>query len=134
MRLYSVVVTSLAVGAPTKWTDNLIAHHQLPEVRYRSRGVERGVSWAGVVRIALIRALHLELGCGIREAVILSDTLLRSGTDSVSLGQRLVLGFDRQALELDVRQRLGEALESAPRPRRGRPARRARDRLPSDQG
>jgi len=134
VRLYSVAVTSLAVDAPTKWTDNLIAHHRLPEVRSRSRGVERGVSWAGVVRIALIRALHLELGCGVREAVMLSSTLLRNADNNVALGQRLVVGFDREGLERDIRQRLGEALESAPRPRRGRPARRDRDRLSSDWG
>ena len=91
------------------------------------------MSWAGVVRIALIRALHLELGCGIREAVMLSGTLLRDASNTATLGARLVLGFDREGLEQDVRQRLGEALESAPRPRRGRPARRDRDRSPSDQ-
>ena len=81
------------------------------------------MSWTGLVRIAVIRALHLELGCGVREAVALSDSLLRSGSGSVALG-RVSVAFDREALERDLRQGLGDALESAPRPRRGRPARR----------
>ena len=124
MRLYSVVVASLAIGAPGKWVDNLIAHHDLPDVRSRARGVARGISWAGLVRIALIRELHVALGCGVREAVALSDQLLRATTGQVTVGQWSMLGFERRGLEEDLQRRLAEALESAPRPRRGRPARR----------
>jgi hypothetical protein len=125
VRLYSIVVASLAIGAPVKWVDNLIAHHDLPDVRSRARGVARGISWPGLVRIALIRELHLALGCGVREAVALSDQLLGATTGQVMVGQWSVLGFERRGLEEDLQRRLAEALESAPRPRRGRPARRA---------
>ena len=122
MRLYSVAIASLAVGAPVKWTDNLLAHHQIPEVRSRSRGSARGVTWAALVRIALVRELHVRIGSGIREAVALADSLIRaSGT--VSLGERLSLRVELTELERDLRQRLADALESAPRPRRGRPPR-----------
>ena len=134
MRLYSVAVTSLAVDAPLKWTDNLIAHHPIPDVRSRSRGIARGVPWAGVVRIALIRALHLQLGCGVREAVALSGGLLRSSDGTLTLSKWVTLALDRDALERDVQRRLVEALESAPTPRRGRPARRDGSRRPSDVG
>lgn len=124
MRLYSVAVASLAVDAPVKWTDNLIAHHAIPDVRSRKRGISRGVSWAGVVRIALIRELHLALGCGVREAVTLSGQLLGASDGVVTAGRWTTLGFDRRALEDHLQRRLTDALESAPRPRRGRPARR----------
>jgi len=127
-------VASLAVDAPVKWTDNLIAHHALPEVRSRARGVPRGVSWAGVVRIALIRVLHLQMGCGLREAVALSASLLRDSERAVTLNDWLTLAVDRDVLERDVQRRLAEALESAPRPRRGRPARRERLRTTSGLG
>ena len=33
MRLYDVAVTSLAIGAPVKWTDNLIAQAALGRER-----------------------------------------------------------------------------------------------------
>jgi len=124
LRLYSVAVASLAVDAPTKWTDNLIAHHDIPEVRSRTRGVARGVSWAGLLRIALIRELHVALGCGVREAVALSDVLLQSPTGNLRAGRWSTLAVDRLALEQDLQRRVAEVLESAPRPRRGRPARR----------
>jgi hypothetical protein len=124
VRLYSVAVASLALGAPAKWTDNLLAHHQIPEVRSRTRGVARGVSWAGLVRLALIRELHLALGCGVRDAVTLSARLLHASDGVVPVGPWATLGFDRRALEAQLQQRLAAALESAPRPRRGRPVSR----------
>lgn len=124
MRLYSVAMASLAIDAPVKWTDNLIAHHAILEVRSKTRGVPRGISWTGLVRIALIRELHLALGCGVREAVALADQLLRAPDRAVIVGRWSTLGFDRRALEEDLQRRLAEALESAPRPRRGRPVRR----------
>jgi len=125
VRLYSVAVTSLAVDAPSKWTDNLITHYDIPEVRSKTRGVARGVSWAGLVRIALVRELHVALGCGVREAVELSNVLLQAPAWTLKVGRWSTLAIDRPALEQDVQRRLAEALESAPRPRRGRPARRA---------
>ena len=124
MRLYSVAITALAVDATVKWVDNLVAHHDLPEVRSRSRGVARAVSWDGVVRIAIVRMLHLQLGCGVREAVSLSGALLRPSTAALSLGRWLTLAVDRVTLEQELQARLAEVLESAPRPKRGRPARR----------
>jgi len=126
LRLYSVAIASLAVDAPTKWTDNLIAHHDIPEVRSTARGRARGVSWAGVVRIALIRQLHLGLGCGVREAVALSSALLLAPADGISVARWVSLGFERRALEQHLQRRLADALESAPRPRRGRPTGRAK--------
>jgi len=125
MRLYSVALTALAIKAPHKWTDNLIAHYDIPDVRSRKRGVARGVSWPGLVRIALIRELHVALGCGVRDAVALSDVLLRAPSGQVAVGRWATLGFERSTLEQDLQRGLAEALESAPRPRRGRPARRA---------
>jgi hypothetical protein len=125
VRLYSVAIVSLAIGVPVKWTDNLIAHHYIPDVRSRARGVSRGVSWSGLVRIALIRELHLVLGCGVREAVALADPLLRVPTGTASPGPWLTLTLEREAFEQELQRRLADVLESAPRPRRGRPARRS---------
>lgn len=133
MRLYSIAVVSLAIGAPTKWTDNLIAHHEIPDVRSRTRGVARGVSWNALVRIALVRELHLGLGCGVREAVSLADLLLRAPMGTTSAGRWLTVTFARAAFEQELQRRLADALESAPRPRRGRPVPRALADAPHDQ-
>ena len=121
MRFYSVAIASLTIEAPQKWTDNLLAHHELPEVRSVTRGVARRVSWAGLVRIWLIRELHVRLGCGVREAVALSELVLGSSTGQTPLGRWLSLSIDRVAVESALQRRLAEVRESAPRPRRGRP-------------
>lgn len=124
MRLYSVAVTSLTVGAPAKWTDNLLSQHDVLDVAHFDRGVARGVSWNALVRIGLIRTLNQGLGCGVRDAVTLAASLIeRSG--SVEVGDCVTVRFDRAAFEATLRDRLREVIETAPRPRRGRPPRRA---------
>lgn len=121
MRFYSVAVASLAVDAPRKWTDNLLSQHSVADVAHRQRGVARGVSWQALVRIAVIRQLHVFFGCGVREAVSLAARLLDSPAGApLQLGALSIL-LDREALEKDLHARLKDALESAPRPRRGRP-------------
>jgi hypothetical protein len=124
VRLYSVAVTALAVDAPVKWTDNLLSQHEIPNVQGRARGVARGVAWSAVVQIALIRELHLQVGCGVREAVALAADLLAAPEGALAVGDQLTLGFERDVFERALHARLADALESAPRPRRGRPPRR----------
>jgi hypothetical protein len=124
VRLYSVAVTSLAIQAPEKWTDNLLSQHQLPGVQGRSRGVARGVSWHALVRIALVRELHIRLGCAVRDAVSFADTILTSPASAIEAGSHLTVAFDRIRFEHDLHRRLADALETAPRPRRGRPLHR----------
>jgi hypothetical protein len=124
VRLYSVAVTSVAIQAPEKWTDNLLSHHQVPGVQARSRGVSRGVSWHALVQIALVRELHIRLGCAVRDAVSFASAILASPTSALEAGSHLTVSFDRARFEHDLHRRLADALETAPRPRRGRPLNR----------
>lgn len=123
MRLYSVGVASLTIGAPTKWMDNLLSQHDVRDVVHHDRGSARGISWNGLVRIALIRLLNQDLGCGVREAVALASELIDQSGTAIK-GGVLTLRFDRALLEASLRDRLSDVIESAPRPRRGRPPRR----------
>jgi hypothetical protein len=122
MRLYSVAVVSLTIRAPLKWTDNLLSQHSIVDVSHRQRGSSRGVPWSALVRIGLIRTLNEELGCGVRDAVALAEILLDATAGHATLTGFLALDFDRGAFEADLQDRLREAIESAPRPRRGRPS------------
>ena len=124
MRLYNVAVASVAIQAPGKWTDNLIAHHELKGVQSTARGVARGISWPALVHIALVRELHLRLRCSVRDAVSFAAELLATPDGSMGAGRCLRLTFDRERFEHDLHRRLVDALESAPRPRRGRPRQR----------
>ena len=62
MRSYSVAISSLAIGSPHKWLDNLLSHFPLPDVGSERRGIARRVPHSALVRLALTRELHLELG------------------------------------------------------------------------
>ena len=121
MRLYSVAVASVAINAPQKWTDNLIAHHTLGGVHSRARGVARGISWPALLHIALTRELHTRFGCSVRDAVSFVAALLTSPDGLMEAGDHLALTFEREQFERDLHRHLVDALESAPRPRRGRP-------------
>jgi hypothetical protein len=115
-------MASLAIDAPAKWTDNLLAHHSIPDVVLERRGVSRKISHVALLRLALIRELHTKLNLGVREAVSLAARLWANEGEE-HLGA-LHLSFDRAELVREVERRLREALESAPARRRGRPVRR----------
>ena len=121
MRAYDVAVATLAIGAPRKWTDNLLSQHALPDVISVRQGVARRLPYQSLIRIAVIRQLHTQLGIGVAKAVHFADGLLDSGQAAVLDVGQVRLGVDIAAVHKAVDQRLALALESAPTPRRGRP-------------
>jgi hypothetical protein len=64
----------------------------------------------------------VELGIGVRDALVVAAELLIASDDAVPRGGHLRVTFDRPALERTVSERLRDTLESAPAPRRGRPS------------
>lgn len=125
MRSYSIAIASLAIGAPPKWTDNLLSHNDVPGVVLERRGVARRIPHAALLHLALVRELHAQLRLGVRDALALATELLARHDDVVHRGGHLRVTYDPVSLERAVSARLREALESAPIPRRGRPPRRA---------
>jgi hypothetical protein len=121
LRSYDVAIASLAIGAPRKWTDNVISQHTLPDVISERRGVARRITYPGLVRLALVRELQTELGIGIADALVVADNVLRQESGGVHRAGALTLRVDLEALERRLSRHLGDALESAPAPRRGRP-------------
>jgi hypothetical protein len=121
LRLYDVAIAALAINAPRKWVDNLLSHHDVPDVVIARRGIARRIPHSALLHLALARDLHVELGMSVRDAVRLAAALLAGGDDAVHESGHLRVTFDRSGLERALRARLSEALESAPTPRRGRP-------------
>lgn len=121
MRSYTVAIASLAIDAPTRWTDNILSQFAIPDVISVQRGVARKLTYAAVVRLAIIRQLHTELGIGAGDAIRLAAELLRSDTVGVFESGHLRLTVDRSDVERMVNSRLADALESSPIRRRGRP-------------
>ena len=123
MRSYDVAITSLVISAPVKWTDNILSQYDVPDVVLKRRGVARKIPHSALIRLALVRELHTELGLGVRDALRLADELLATGESAVPSRGHLRVTYDRQALEDALSLRLRDALESAPTQQRGRPRR-----------
>ena len=126
MPSYDVAVTSLAIDASLRWTDNVVTHHDIPGVSGSRRGVARKVSHHALFTLAVVRQLHLTLGMSVGDAVRMAPLLLADPPRRVPDSGQLCVVLDRPALEREVERRLREALESAPAPRRGRPPGRTR--------
>ncbi len=126
MRSYDVAIAALAAQAPRKWVENLLSANRIPELQAGTRGVARRVPHDGVVRIACIRELHSELGVSVRRAVEIAEAVILSEGTAVIAGGRMEVRVDLAALRSVVNERLRDALESAPRPRRGRPPKNRR--------
>lgn len=124
MRTYDVAVASLAIGAPTKWTDNVLSQQLVPGIVTERRGVARKIPHAALLVLALARELHADAGLSVRDAIAMAPRLLESGGDGVLASGHLRVSLDREAFERDLTARLRHALESAPVPRRGRPPQR----------
>ena len=121
MRLYDIAVATLAIGAPRKWTDNVLSQHAIPDVLSVRQGVARRISYQALIRLAIIRQLHTGLGVGVADAVHFAGRLLDSGQTAVLAEGHLRLSVDLVALRTVVDERLAAALESSPSRRRGRP-------------
>ena len=125
MRFYDVAMAALAIGAPQKWVDNLLSHHDVPNVVAARRGVARRIPHSALLHLALARDLHVEIGVSVRDALRLAAQLLGTDDRPVHESGHVRVTFDRDGLERSLDARLRDALESAPTPRRGRPRGRA---------
>jgi hypothetical protein len=121
VRSYTVAVASLAIDAPAKWTDNLLTQHKVPDVISARRGTPRRITHAALIRIALIRQLHVSFGASVADGVRLAAHLLESLSPHLYASGQLTLTVDLAKLERDLNDRLAAVLESAPTPTRGRP-------------
>ena len=124
MRAYDVAVASLAIGAPAKWTDNLLSQHDVAHVVSARRGVARRIPHIALRHVALTRQLHVMCGMSVREALELARQLLAGDEGTAVTRGSVRITCDRDALERALDRGMREALESAPTPRRGRPPRR----------
>lgn len=122
MRLYDVAVAALVIRAPQKWLDNLLSHHDVPDIAAARRGVARRIPYSALMNLALARDLHVEVGLSVRDAVRLAAQLLLAEGHGVHESGHVRVTFDREGLERALDARLRDVLESAPAPRRGRPS------------
>jgi hypothetical protein len=127
-RAYTVATAALALDLPAKWVDNILSHHTVSGVTQERQGVARKLSIDGLLVLALTTFLIQELGAPAPKAIGIAELLLRNkGRYESPRGLSLVL--DLSAFQNSLLERLENAVEMAPVPRRGRPAANKTGRL-----
>jgi hypothetical protein len=118
-RAYSTYTVAAAIDVSPKWLDNLLSHHDIPGVTGGVQGVNRVLSADAVVVLRVAECIMAACGARVKPAVDAATAIVREGAIQMAPGLRIVL--DVSVFRVDLDGRLMDAVESAPRPRRGRP-------------
>ena len=128
-RAYTIATAALALGTSVKWLDNVISHNRVPGVAQKRQGISRRLTVEGMLLLALAALLIQELGLPTSKAITLAENLAENeGRYSAQQGL-LNLGLDLTTFRLHLLERLENAVEIAPVPKRGRPPRNKTGRL-----
>ena len=120
-RAYSVKITALTLGVPTKWVDNVLSHHVIPGVVSERQGVERSVSDLGIRTLEIVRIATQELGASIPRSVLIATSIAGGSDEIFRTPSGAELRFSIEAIDRRIRERLMDAIEATPRLKRGRP-------------
>jgi hypothetical protein len=127
-RAYTIATAALTLGTPVKWLDNVLSHNRLSGIERERQGVSRRLTVEGLVGLALTVLLARELGLPIAKAIVIGENLAKNeGRYIASRG--LMLTLDLLSFRADLLERLENAVEMAPVPKRGRPHKNKTGRL-----
>lgn len=124
MPAYTVAATAVTLEMPTKWVDNVLSHYRISGVSQGRQGVSRRLAPQAVLTLDIALRISRALRIPISRALELSEALLARPSDvtTVDLGQGVSLSIDLGEVRRELLERLANAVEVAPSPRRGRPA------------
>ncbi len=127
-RAYTIATAALALGISVKWLDNVLSHNRVPGVAQERQGISRRLTVEGLLVLALAVLLIQELGLPTSKAIALAEDLATN--DGRYMAQQgLNLSLDLPAFRVRLLERLENAVEIAPVPKRGRPPRNKTGRL-----
>lgn len=119
-RAYTVATAALAIEVPVKWVDNILSHHKVQGVTQHRQGVSRKLAIDGLLVLALTAFLTRELDASVPKAIEIAAVLARNEGRFASPGGFTLL-LDLSTFQATLLERLENAVEIAPAPRRGRP-------------
>jgi hypothetical protein len=121
VRAYTVAAASVALRTPAKWVDNILSHHQLPGVTQSKQGVARRLTHQAILILEVALRVNRSIEIPMGRSLELAEKLIRAGRSPLELSGKLWLSIDVPAVQADLAERLAQAVEIAPVPRRGRP-------------
>ena len=127
-RVYTIATAALTLGTSMKWLDNVLSHNRVSGVTQQRQGVSRRLTVEGLVGLAVAILLVRELGLPIPKAIAVAENLAKNeGRYIASRG--LMLTLNLSSFRADLLERLENAVEIAPVPKRGRPLKNKTGRL-----
>jgi hypothetical protein len=123
VRAYTVATAAVTLRMPSKWIDNVLSHHSIAGVAKARQGIARRLTPHAILNLEVALRLLDALSLPTARALELARDLMAS-TGELSTGKGITLTLDIEAIRAELAQRLAHAVEIAPLPRRGRPARR----------
>jgi hypothetical protein len=127
-RAYTIATAALTLQMPAKWLDNTLSHIRVSGVQQERQGVARRITVDGMLILAAATLLIKDLGVPLAAAVEIAESLVGNKGQFESPGGAEVR-LDLQSLRSTMLERLENAVEIAPVPRRGRPPKTKTGRL-----
>ncbi|HMJ17610.1 MAG TPA: hypothetical protein VK478_04400 [Gemmatimonadaceae bacterium] len=119
-RAYTVATAALALGVTAKWVDNILSHNKVLGIRQERQGIARHLSIEGLMILGLTALLNSELGLPTAEAIRIAEEIAKANGQYFAR-QGLSVQIDLASFQASLLERLENAVEIAPVPRRGRP-------------
>jgi hypothetical protein len=127
-RAYTIATSALALGVTAKWLDNILSHNKVSGIRQERQGIARHLSVEGLMILGLTALLNSELGLPTTEAIRVAEGIAKTNGQYFAR-QGLSVQIDLASFQASLLERLENAVEIAPVPRRGRPPTRKTGRL-----
>jgi hypothetical protein len=121
LRAYTVAAAAVTLRMPVKWIDNVLSHHTVPGVARSRQGVSRRLTPQAILSLEIAIRLSNALSISVARSLELATRLVREHGE-LSAGKGLTLALDIEVIQAELAERLANAVEIAPLPRRGRPS------------
>ena len=125
MRAYTTSTVAVALQVTPKWLDNTLSHFRVTGVSSGRQGVARRLDRRAVTVLEIALLMSSGIGAPMDQALAVAEEIVRSGGRVVTR-RGLSIAIDLDQLEQKLTERLAEAVEFTPVPRRGRPAGRSK--------
>ena len=113
---------------PIKWVDNVLSHNRVAGIARERQGRSRRLTVEGLLVLALAVLLIRELGLPTQNAIGVAEDLAKN-EGRHDAGGELTLMLDLATFQAQFFEKLENAVEMAPLPKRGRPPRNKTGRL-----
>jgi hypothetical protein len=106
---------------PAKWIDNVLSHHSINGVAKSRQGVARRLTPQALLSLEIAIRLSQAFSIPTGRAIQLAEEQVRQLPESAA-GKGVALTIDMESIRSELGERLAHAVEIAPLPKRGRPA------------